>query len=74
MDIDDLDVYAGSKIYTVKEAPVGLLVLRDGTLLCKSEYKTDDSRCECTIVSTGERYYGEGDLAMCRHLVIKGTD
>lgn len=74
MDIDDLDVYAGSKVQTVGQAPVGLLLLDDGTLICKSEYKTDDARCDCTIVSSGEKYYGDGDGALCRHLVIKGTD
>lgn len=68
--MDNLRLYVGTETYKVGNAPVGLLVLLDGTVICKSEYRTDDNRCECTIVESGERYYGNGDEAECKHLLI----
>jgi len=49
---------------------VGLLLLDDGEIICKSEYHTAAGRCDCTIVSTGEHYCGEGDDARCVPLLI----
>lgn len=65
-----LRVYKSSDIVTVGDAPVGLLLLCDGTLICKSEYRGADGRCECIIVETGERYCGKGDQARCHPLVV----
>lgn len=51
---------------TVAEAPVGLLILEgSGEVIMKTEYREGDS-CECFIVSSGERFCGEGDKAEVR--------
>lgn len=49
----------------VGDAPVGLLLLESGEIICKSEYKRNDGQCECIIVGSGEYYWGEGDNGMC---------
>jgi hypothetical protein len=67
-----MKVYLSEELITVGDAPVGLLVLRDGTLICKSEYHlSNDGPCECIIVDSGEYYHGEGDKAICHAVVVK---
>ena len=67
--MQDLELFVGTKVYTVNTAPVGLLyLLHNGTIICKSEY-FKDGHPECTIVSSGENYCG-GD-APCRALTIQ---
>jgi len=63
-----MKTYKQGKETTVGEAPVGLLELSCGEVICKSEYR-HKGRCECTIVSSGEGYHGEGDEARCWPLV-----
>jgi hypothetical protein len=55
---------------TVGDAPVGLLVLMDGTVICKSEYRLPSGACECVIVDGGETFHGEGDSARCLPFVL----
>ena len=59
---------------TVGEAPVGLLILTDGCLICKTEYRLPNGRAECYIVESGECYHGEGDAAECLPLRIGGDE
>lgn len=66
---DQLELYSGVIKYTVGSAPVGLLLLNDGTIICKSEYRTNN-KCDCIIVASGENYCGDGDNAECRTLRI----
>jgi hypothetical protein len=55
---------------TVREAPVGLLILEDGgEVIVKTEYQQDGS-CECYIVSSGERFHGKGDKAEVRAIAL----
>lgn len=68
--MDELELYMGTKDYKVGTAPVGLLLLDDGTIICKSEYRNNDGSSICTIVESGENYCGDGDNAECRHLHI----
>lgn len=62
------ELYIGTREYTVETAPVGLLLLENGSIICKSEYK-QNGKCECTIVSSGENYCG-GDDKKCVSLII----
>ena len=64
-------VYKSSDIVSVGDAPVGLLLLCEGTLICKSEYKCKDGQCECIIVESGERYCGKGDKALCHPVIVQ---
>jgi hypothetical protein len=64
-------LYESSDTVRVGDAPVGLLLLSNGTVICKSEYRCSDGKCDCTIVETGERYCGEGDEALCHPLVVR---
>jgi len=67
--MENLELYVGTKYYTVNDAPVGLLYLLDnGTIICKSEYRHDDGSPECTILESGENYCG-GDKP-CKSLQI----
>ena len=69
-DMPELELFIGTKIYTVNTAPVGLLYLiNNGTIVCKSEYRHDNGNSECTILISGENYCG-GDVS-CRSLTIK---
>ena len=70
-------VYVRDEWTTVGEAPVGLLLLRDGALLCKTEYTHPETeadpmkrRCTVFIVASGEYYCGEGDAARCRPVLV----
>ena len=47
----------GKKTYTVNDAPIGLLLLDDGYIICKSEYR-EKGEAICTILSSGENYCG----------------
>ena len=47
----------GKKTLKVNDAPVGLLLLDDGYIICKSEYK-ERGEAICTILSSGENYCG----------------
>lgn len=76
MNIEDfnLELFIGTKDHTVGSAPVGLLLLENGTIICKSEYKTDSpggsvSTCDCIIVNSGENYCG-GDGNKCISIQI----
>ena len=55
------------KELTVNKAPIGLLLLNNGTIICKSEYSSDKGPI-CTILSSGETYFG-GD-ANCKSLEL----
>lgn len=60
----ELELFFGTKEYTVGTAPIGLLLLEnDGTIICKSEYRytNDEFRCECIIINSGEYYCGGDD-------------
>jgi hypothetical protein len=63
-------VYLTEESMTVGEAPVGLLLLESGELIMKTEYATNENVCECYIVSSGERYHGEGNRALCRAMTV----
>lgn len=54
----ELELFIGTKTYTVESAPPGLLLLVTGSLIMKSEYRKDNQECECYIVSSGEYYCG----------------
>lgn len=55
---------------TVRAAPVGLLLIeKTGTVILKTEYREND-RCECYIVSSGERFHGNGDDEIVQALVL----
>lgn len=49
---------------TVRNAPPGLLMLRDGTILFKTEYDKEQPKGELQpdvyVALSGERYHGEG--------------
>ncbi len=64
-------VYKSSDIIKVGDAPVGLLLLCDGTLICKTEHKRSDGQCECVIVESGENYCGKGDAALCHPIILQ---
>jgi hypothetical protein len=64
-----MQVFIADNPTTVEKARVGLLVLDDDSLLCKSEYHQSDGQCACTIVESGENYCGNRN-ATCRELVI----
>ena len=65
-----MDVYLSEKVTTVRQAPVGLLLLeKNGNLIVKSEYRLH-GKCECIIVSSGEHYCGEGDDALCKSVIV----
>ncbi len=70
---NEYEMYIGTKEHTVEDAPVGLLLLENGTIICKSEYKTQRKdgqyTCDCIIVSSGENYCG-GDDKKCVSLII----
>jgi len=68
--MENLGLYIGTSKYKVRDAPVGLLLLNSGTIICKSEYRTN-GRCDCIIIESGENYCGEGDNAECVSLYIK---
>ena len=56
---------------TVKDAPVGLLIVEDsGEVIMKTEYANNDGVCECYIVSSGERFWGKGNAAEVRAIVL----
>jgi hypothetical protein len=58
------------EVMTVLDAPVGLLILEDsGEVIMKTEYREGDS-CECYIVSSGERFHGDGDKAEVRAIAL----
>jgi hypothetical protein len=65
---NELELFIGSKEYTVNTAPVGLLLLENGSIICKSEYYTNDTP-DCIIIESGENYCG-GDLP-CKSLIIQ---
>lgn len=74
-----MNVYKCDKLFTVGDAPVGLLRLSlGGELIVKSAYRLR-GRCVCTIVRTGENYCGDGDAtpdeygdwALCNPVVVK---
>jgi len=67
METLTLELFIGTKEYTVNTAPVGLLLLDNGSIICKSEYHTN-GQPDCTIVSSGENYCG-GDKP-CKALQI----
>jgi hypothetical protein len=56
---------------TVEEAPVGLLLLESGEMIVKTEY-VQGTACECYIVSSGERFHGEGNAARVRAAALIG--
>jgi hypothetical protein len=64
-----IELFIGTKNYTVNSAPVGLLLLENDTIICKSEYRNEKGDAECTIVDTGENYCG-GDKP-CIQLIIQ---
>ena len=64
-----MQVYISGDVRTVGEQEPGLLLLENGSLICKSEYCTNES-CDCTIVASGEHYCGDGDAALCRALIV----
>lgn len=66
-----MNVYVCEKETTVGDAPVGLLLLNNGELICKSEYRLPDGRCECTIVSSGEAFCGNGNSEKCKPVIVK---
>lgn len=66
--LTDWQIHSTNKWTTVGRAPVGLLQLEDGTLLCKSEYRLPNGACECIIISSGEFFHGQGDSARCKPL------
>jgi hypothetical protein len=49
---------------TVRNAPPGLLVLRNGDVLFKTEYTDDNGRPEVYVALSGKRY-GDGDDVDC---------
>lgn len=63
-------VYICQEEITVAEAPVGLFLLSDGTLICKSEYKINN-HCDCIIVESGEHYRGDGDAAKGNSIIVR---
>ena len=67
MEDMNLELFVGTKQYTVNSAPVGLLLLECGTIIVKSEYMTED-KPNCTIVQSGENYCG-GDRPCCALLI-----
>jgi len=67
--MEELELFIGTKVYTVNDAPVGLLYIIDsGTIICKSEYSTNGSP-DCIIVSSGENYCGGNK--QCKSLSIQ---
>ena len=69
MKNQELELYMGTKKYTIKSAPVGILLTDDNTLICKSEYRKDNGECECYIISSGEFYCGP-QHTICISLII----
>lgn len=63
-----MELLIGTTKHTVNLAPVGLLMLDDHTIICKSEYYAEDGNAECIIVRSGENYCG-GDIS-CVSLLI----
>lgn len=64
-------VYECQVLMKVGEAPVGLLRLAEsGEIIMKTEYRLD-GKCECYLVSSGEKYWGKGDEADCYPLIIE---
>ncbi len=45
---------------TIRNAPPGLLLLRSGIVIFKTEYRDDDGNPECYVVESGESYAGDG--------------
>jgi hypothetical protein len=64
-------VYVSEETTTVGQAPAGLLLLFDGELIVKTEYRRGDRECECYIVASGEAFHGEGDKARCKPVVVR---
>lgn len=55
---------------TVADAPIGLLLIEStNTIIMKTEYHRDN-RCECYIVSSGERFCGKGDAEIVKAMVL----
>ena len=60
--------YVSCQTFTIDSAPVGILVLENGTLICKTEYRENDI-CECYLVASGETYCGEPN-AICKSILL----
>jgi hypothetical protein len=72
MEESGYEVYVSETTNTVGTAPVGLLMLVDSDILiCKSEYTDSKGNCNCYIVESGETYWGEGNGAKCRAIIIE---
>lgn len=63
-------IYKSIENFMIEDAPAGLLLLDNGSIICKSEYKNTTGLPECIIVDSGEYYCGPVDAA-CRSLIIK---
>jgi len=63
---------------TVRNAPPGILLLRNGHAVFKTEYHdtatgSDELRPICYVVDSGERYHGEGYDVDCIDVTIDCT-
>jgi hypothetical protein len=45
---------------TIRNASPGLLLLRSGSLVFKTEYNNDKGDPECYVAESGEHYHGAG--------------
>ena len=63
-----LDCTISDEHFELENAPMGLLMLRNGTLLCKSSSR----HCiqHICIVATGEPFFGDANLD-CRQVIVR---
>lgn len=59
--MEELEILVGTKIHTIRDAPIGLLYLvGNSSIIMKTEYHTD-GKPDCFIVESGEAYCGDLD-------------
>jgi len=63
-----MDVYVAQHQVTVKDAPLGLLVVESGELILKTAEKNKD-KCLCYVVESGDMFIG-GNATICRPVIV----